>query len=491
MDSLKTMTIGDNFAALRAATVSLDSPATPLALTELMEIDQSNRAHIDAFIHLYVHTPELDAEFEEQLWQTLHAYLQPLNHAYISALQGIALQQDSKLLSRAFLHRLDNLALLALCHYLRYQPLPDDFWSKLHVAYQTAEGAQGINVASAGCDAPYLQALMLDTVNHTSMLKWEIVLVNRWLQGWCQDLSLAKEYDEERHLYFVDLLENSGARRMRDFTPMPSYRYWHVDNMTGALKHMQQQLEVDVLPADFGEEIAIPNAMHLVEQLLAEWSRTDPPYRRQRRVEDRDGVSKSAQAVHGIFNVCQHVKNIAFANLSSATHHNQGGADLMTTGSEENSWIIENESKFGFGAVVKADLNLWLKPGCLIALDYQFNPDLTVVGVVRSIQQQSVGNCYAGIEVLSHTPTYVLLQYMDNNMSPGADGGESFPALYLAKDDDQDQLAMLVMPSYQFMESGLYQLRTQRQTYRVSLGDVIEQQHDWLRVVISTMDKSA
>lgn len=485
------MTIGDNFAALRAATASLNSPATPLTLTELMEIDQSNRVHVDAFIHLYVHTPELDTEFEEQFWQALHAYLQPLNHAYISALQGIALQQDSKLLSRAFLHSLDNLALLALCHYLRYQPLPDDFWPKLHEAYRLAEETQGIDVASAGCDASYLQALMLGTVNHTNMLKWEIVLVNRWLQNWCKDLSLDKEYDEKRHLYFVDLLKNGGARRMRDFTPALSYRYWHVDNMAGALKQMQQQLEADVLPADFGEEIAIPNAMRFVEQLLAEWSRTVPPYRRQRRVEDRDGAFKSAQAVHGIFNVCQHVKNVAFANLLSATHYNQGGADLITTGSEENSWIIENESKSGFGAVVKAGFNLWLKPGCLIALDYEFNPDLTVVGVVRSIQQQSEGNCYAGIEVLSHTATYVLLQYMNNNMSPGADGGESFPALYLAKDDDRDQPAMLVMPSYQFMQSGLYQLRTQRQTYRVSLGDVIEQQHDWLRAKINTMDRSA
>jgi hypothetical protein len=80
---------------------------------------------------------------------------------------------------------------------------------------------------------------------------------------------------------------------------------------------------------------------------------------------------------------------------------------------------------------------------------------------------------------------------VNNNMSPGADGGESFPALYLAKDDDRDQPAMLVMPSYQFMQSGPYQLRTQRQTYRVSLGDVIEQQHDWLRAKINTMDRSA
>lgn len=485
------MTNGDNFAALRDAALRLDSPATPLTLAELIEIDRSNHPHAVKLIHQYAHTPELDAELEAQLWQTLHVYLQSLNHAYIFALQGKALQQDDELLGKAFMLRLDNLALLALYHYLRYQPLSDDFWSKLHEAYQMAEGVQGVNVVSTGCVASYLQTLMLGTVNYTNMLKWEIALVNRWLQDWCKDISLAKEYDEKQHLYFVNLHENIGAHRMRDFTPSPSYRYWHVGNMTDALKHMKQQLEGSVLPPGFEADVAIPNAMHLVGQLLTEWSRTDPPYRRQRRIEDRDGVSKSAQVVHGIFNVCQHVKNIAFANLSSATNYSHDGTDSMAAGSEENSWIIENESKFGFGAVVKADLNLWLKPGRLIALDYEFNPDLTVVGVVRSIQQQSDGNCYAGIEVLSHTPTYVLLQYMDDSTSLETGSTELSPALYLAKDDDRNQPAMLVMPSFQFMESGLYQLRTQRQTYRVRLGGVIEQQYDWLRVGISAMDKNA
>src|SRR3990167_9178903 len=144
------MTNGDNFAVLRAATARLNNPATPLALTELIEIDRSSRPHVTKLIHQYVHTPELDVEFEEQLWQTLHVYLQPLNHAYISSLQGAALQQDSKLLGRAFMRRLDNLTLLALCGYLRYQPLPDDFWLTLHAAYQMAEKALGINVTSAG-----------------------------------------------------------------------------------------------------------------------------------------------------------------------------------------------------------------------------------------------------------------------------------------------------------------------------------------------------
>ncbi len=65
------------------------------------------------------------------------------------------------------------------------------------------------------------------------------------------------------------------------------------------------------------------------------------------------------------------------------------------------------------------------------------------------------------------------------------------PHYILAKDDERDQLAALVMPSFQFIESGVYQLRTQQQAYRVKLGDVVKQQHDWIRAQINMMDKGA
>ncbi len=78
------MASAENFSALRAATACLADSAKPLGLAELIDIDQANRLYADAFIHQYVHTPELDAEIEAQIWQTLYAYLQALDQAYLS-----------------------------------------------------------------------------------------------------------------------------------------------------------------------------------------------------------------------------------------------------------------------------------------------------------------------------------------------------------------------------------------------------------------------
>ena len=83
---------------------------------------------------------------------------------------------------------------------------------------------------------------------------------------------------------------------------------------------------------------------------------------------------------------------------------------LELPGADAEKWHIENESFFGFGALVNADLNLWLRPGRLIALEDQYNPDMTPVGVVRSIRQMDGNQRYVGVQVLSHTPTCVRMR---------------------------------------------------------------------------------
>jgi hypothetical protein len=118
----------------------------------------------------------------------------------------------------------------------------------------------------------------------------------------------------------------------------------------------------------------------------------------------------------------------------------------------------------------------------LIALDYEFNPDLTVVGVVRSIQQQFEDECYVGIEVFSHIPSYVKMMHLANlDMDTVSDGTQAFSALYLAKNDDHGLTASLVMPVLEYMESGFYEINLHQRTYHLQLGDIIEQRDDWLR----------
>jgi hypothetical protein len=471
MNSRNTSPAGDSFAALRNA-AKLLSTSEPLIQAELIELECSCRPHLDGLITHYIETQKLGLEYEEQLWLTVYRYLRKLIDAFASSLWQPAPTTDFALSSKVLLQNLDSLALFAKWHYLRYQPLPKNFWLQMHATYRQSEHLNNTDhTESPDFQARYLQALMLDTLNRSNMLKSEIEQVDGWLKTWCQNLSLDKECDENRHLFFVDLQVDRGARRIRELDPQASYRYWHVDMATATLEEMRQQLEGNVLPQVFAKNTPLPNAVRVVGYLLAEWSREG--YKRQRRGEEREDVSKLAQVVHGILNVCQHVKNLMFTSISppSAQSH------LI-----ENGWIIENESNFGFGASANVDFNFWLKPGCLIALDYELNPDMTVVGVVRSMQQQAGRDGYVGIEVLSHTPNYVRLRQLTDSgaIMPEA---KLFSALYLGKVDERNLPATLVMPVFDFMQRGLYELQTQQFSRQVRLGGILEQQDDWVRVV--------
>lgn len=483
MTASKPSVSGDSFAALRAAADRLADKTHPLMQADLMELERDSRPHLDVLMGMYIETQKLGFqylgfEYEDQLWLTVNHYLKHLTQAYATLAQQRTPNITSIQSGKVLLQHIDSLALHAKWHYLRYQPLPKHFWLQMHAVYLQAEPLKTADAHAANACSRYLQALMLDTLNHSNMLKPEIELVDGWLESCCQNLSLDKECDENRHLFFVDMQENQSARRIRDFVARPSCRYWHVDTLADSLEVMRTQLEGDILPPIFAEDTPIPNAMRLIELMEAEWSQKS--YKRQRRTDQRENVSKLAQAVNGIHGVCQHVKNLAFAGISppSARGH-----------SSENGWIIENESKFGFGAQVNAGLNLWLKPGCLIALDYELNPDMTVVGVVRSIQQQSGSDCYVGIEVLSHTPIYVRLQQLDEDGS-GRPDFVAFPALYLGKDSERGLPATLVMSSFEYVPAGFYELRTQQLSSRVRLGEVLEQQDDWLRVAAEMETKA-
>ncbi|HEY8119103.1 MAG TPA: hypothetical protein VIE91_07685 [Methylophilaceae bacterium] len=476
MIALKPSDSGDSFATLRIATERLADALQPLMQADLLELERSCRPHLEVLIEMYVETQKqgfqyLGFEYEEQLWITVRNYLKQLTKAYTTISQQLTPDMASIISGKVLQQSMDSLALYAKWHYLRYQLLPARFWLQMHAVYLQAEQTKTNDEGAGNACSRYLQALMLDTLNHSNMLKSEIAQVDEWLSSCCQDLSLDKDCDENRHQYFVDLKVDHSARRIRDFTTKPSRRYWHVDSLADSLEVMRTQLESDILPPIFVEGTAIPNAIHLVELLEAEWSQKS--YKRQRRTDERENVSKLARAVNGIHGVCQHVKNLAFSTMSPlpARAHDT-----------ENGWIIENESKFGFGALVNAGSNLWLKPGCLIALDYELNPDMTVVGVVRSIQQQPDRDCYVGIEVLSHTPIYVRMQQMEEDMSASG-SAEPFPALYLGKDDERELPATLVMPSFEYVPGGSYALKTQQFSSHVRLGEVLEQQGEWLRVV--------
>lgn len=503
------------------AFVADENPYDRDALGALRAIDIRCRDNVAALVKQYVVAPALAHEVDDRLWQSVYNYHHVLERAYLAFLDhhhgALAASPIASELPQLLLNIVDCQRVAAKWRYLRYQSMMEGGWRRLHRLYQLAE--------SLGCartplqrypDTPettlvscYMQALMLDTLNHTSMLKGEIELVADCLARWCGTLLPEAAYDEKRHLFFTCLEEDRGGRRIRHFQPLPSNRYWEMDGVVRQVEQLQLDISRNGLsPMMLARGASTEDMQLITEHMLAEWSRNF--YLRQRRTDERESVVKVATVMNGILNVCQHVKNVIYSRgrvvqndgmeASSAaaaeTPSQQDGAMVLGFGAEK--WLIQNESKYGFGAEVHAESNLWLRPGKLIALDYELNPDMPVVGVVRSVKQRPEGMRHVGIEVLCHTPSYVRLrslpqgeheeEFLPNDVflatTLSTQGPPPFPSLYLPKDDERDVSSTLLMPRVEFIAGGVFELRTDQHHSQVRLGRVIEQKDDWVRVEV-------
>ena len=122
--------------------------------------------------------------------------------------------------------------------------------------------------------------------------------------------------------------------------------------------------------------------------------------------------------------------------------------------------------------------------------------------MIRSIKQLPERKCYLGIEVQSHTPTYVLLRGSVAKASLGEQSAEvflassltfegmpSFPGLYLPRDGERKMPSTLIIPAIEFVGAGMFELRMDNCSYLIRIGSLVEQKDDWARVEVKMVSK--
>lgn len=434
----------------------------------LVAVDTALRQRAAALTERYVEARRLPVEEETRLWEIGHSWHDQFSLAYMAALRDISDQsvpatEASALVARILYHR----GHAAAWRYFRYVSVPDGWWLDTHKLYALAEqknfATKPVTLygdeAPASCSSLYMKMLLLDTLNRTNMTKHQIATIDLWLQPWSVQTKLEREYHEDSQLFFVDLSEDRGGRRIRNFEPKSSCRYWQTDAMIVDIVRALDDSEVgNASDSDLESDV--------LQQMHSEWSRA--AYRRQRRSDERDEVTKQASVANGIYAVCQEVRSQAV------------GTALTLEG---ELWRVEDESRFGFGAEVSTELNAWLKVGRLIALREEMNLGMSVVGVVRSLRHQQEGKVHVGVEVLSHMALYASLQEEDID-SPGA---QSFPGIFISSDDERGLASSLLLPAIEYQPDAELRLRVDRRVHHIRLSRLMEQKDDWVRAEVEVL----
>lgn len=464
---LDSIALDDPVAAAKAAALQLQQLTTDgkARLDYLVALDNAMQPRWKALAEAYAVARRLSAEEDAVMWEAARELHDRFASSWASSLRDVvdkklALSNAPAIITRIMHHR----GRTALWLHLRYVPIPGNWWPDTHKLYGLAEREKLstrdviLNGQTSSCAAQYLQILLLDTLNRTNMTRQHIQQIDDWLGRHTHNIPIEQSFDENRQLFFVNLNEDRGGRRIRNMEASNSCRYWQTDGLVKEIEQAMAAAESN-RPANDTLDLDILHQMH------AEWSRTE--YKRQRRTDERSGVSKHASVAHGIYAVCQEVRSQALGSFNQKL--------------EGEVWEIENESRYGFGALVSTELNNWLKVGRLIALREEMNLGMSMVGVARSLKHESDDKVYVGVEVFSHMALYGLLHEY-----PGT-GSQPFPGIFLPSDEERNLPTSLLIPNIEYQPQMELGLKIDRRVRHIKVTDLMEQKDDWCRVAIEVL----
>ena len=372
----------------------------------VLQIDEAAQSHLRKLSREYLSSARLSKFQENRLWTAIHGYWERCGAAfaacvafYDSGAKGAdALKTSVALLGsralRAFGQQMK-------WQYLRYGPFDNSIWGRAAKVYLQSEarGLLGRKVTvypavpgESTAEYEFVRIAMLAASSPDGLLPVEIELAERLIAHFAPSFSLFPKQEAEA-AYWIDLAASQPPLRLAK-PPQPSATV----RFLSAGKAMQ---EAQALMDRVKTSNAVPSSVNLggayepamvqdvLEHLSMYWS-TQPPERKhlRHRVKTRLAV------VHGLEGV--------LAAL--------GGSQSLDFGATEaESWIVDNVSAGGFGALVPQIQGEWLKIGCLLGLQPE-GGDNWLLGVVRRFNRDTPKQGSVGIQTLARATQTVEFQ---------------------------------------------------------------------------------
>jgi hypothetical protein len=400
---------------------------------------------------------------------------------------------------------------------------PANVWLQINVLYRIAAQQMLLNSQVEVFDispittlsAHFVQVWMLGQLAQTSMQKYHIEIAARVLNTLLTRSHISNKLTPEQYLFYIDLEKDATAKRMRDFVPNDSCRYWELDDL-------EKQLNIGITVSDRGEipqSLAfakIDNARKLNETLrilLDEWKKIG--YVRQRRKIARQSSSKTARVNAGITDICNQVSQSN--QISNGLRLSRDGTSLesrlrahtvlrQTSSMAPNSgsldtWIITDESPRGLGTRVNKFGNILARPDKLIGLIIDEDPSKIIIGMIRSVKPTQGNQLRVGVEIISRHPIWVQLrQSRTEEIFPNTEahvemlaGGNVkktsgtvdiglFSGIYLPVESSLSEVPTLILPKINYRANTHYAVNIDGSPKRVLLENPIESHDDWVKV---------
>ncbi len=350
----------------------------------------------------YASTATLPRTQEARIWKALSGLWKDLAGAYSSLIDQCA--ADSAIAGRlkARLPLLCTRAVRALAaqlkwQYMHYEPQDAETWRALGRVYRFAEqrNIQGEtirlypNVPQNSCaEREFVKLLMLSASSPDCLPRRDIELAESIVAHMSASFVLSAAHQAQSTYNGVDLGEGMPPKRLVQAPPAsPDLRYFAAGAAADQLNGVIRVLQSGAIPSDLNLGGAYESAQVLgvCLQLKAAWS-SPPPVRKNDRYEVRHSLSV-ANGMAGILARLQGKKEVA--------------------GPE--TWVTENISAGGVGALVSNVQGDWLGIGKLVGLSVAGGSGACSVGVVRRWGRRPKLQSGVGIRTLAKAAFPVTL----------------------------------------------------------------------------------
>ncbi len=337
---------------------------------------------------------------ESRLWTGSYAFWKALSDAYLECVARFESTQTGGTAFRRNLPVIVGRTLRALTLQLkwilvRYGPVDPRLWSDIGRLYQFAEavGFAGNAVAiypgshgGGSVQQEFLKSLMLSVSSTDGLSPVRQELAERAVAHFSSGFCIAQQPGPGCR-YCFDIAGGKPPFRVVGEKAQPATaRYF------GAGEALEQLLKVEATIRETG---AIPSSVHLggnydndtvlpvLRHLILYWSDDAPSRSAQRRQ-----TATRMTVLHGMAEILQTLDPI-----------NSDDLDFSTDSSAE-SWIVENVSDGGYGAIIPAAKSDWVRVGALIGVKTETSQHWGI-GIIRRVIRDEHQQRRVGVQLLS------------------------------------------------------------------------------------------
>lgn len=385
------------------------------------------------------------------------------------------------------------------CH-RAYRLVPGGVWRELHEGYAVAEElgvAEGTvkdylnrDVNDTSPRIAYMRALLLAMANPNELSQRQLTFVAFLLERWAEKVDVSREAPEGEEVAPLVADLESEICPERDGPDAAEPRYLDVKRLAKSLRNRIGLLRKGESPAKLalGEDCVQPSCEHLLVFLYRQWCQV-----RQPRGAERKRVADAAMASHDMAAIHYYISGHVFKQPGEVKELTQQQRDQIATfgrvstrdeddysvvhGFSLENWRLEDESTQGLKMVRRAaEQGKRYSHGQLVGVKPADSKGF-MLGQVRWLVQNDVGDLYAGIRLLPGLPAATAVRAVGLNMLDA----KYIPALSLTGVPALNAPPSLVLPSGWFKPNRVIEVYVEGHV-KVRLTEMIERGSDYERV---------